>query len=194
VSEKRVIRPAPKRFEDFEVGDVLRSPQGRTVLDADNVWFTSLTQNTNQSHFNYAYAEGTRFGKPLVNSCLTLAIVTGLSVSLTSEHAVANLGWEEVRMPKPVFIGDTLWAETEVTEMRLSESNSETGIVSVRSRGVNQRGEVVIEFRRSFMVHTRAAQLEDDFPQADEPWGSDSDKQIGAEAPGSQEDEVDGLA
>lgn len=166
----RVIRPAPKRFEDFEVGDVLRSPQGRTVIDADNVWFTSLTQNTNQSHFNYAYAEGTRFGKPLVNSCLTLAIVTGLSVSLTSEHAVANLGWEEVRMPMPVFVGDTLWAETEVTATRRSDSNPDTGIVSVRSRGINQRREVVIEFRRSFMVHCRSAELVDDFPATEEPW------------------------
>lgn len=166
----RVIRPAPKRFEDFEVGDVLRSPQGRTVIDADNVWFTSLTQNTNQSHFNYAYAETTPFGKPLVNSCLTLALVTGLSVSLTSEHAVANLGWEEVRMPKPVFVGDTLWAETEVLGTRRSESKPDTGLISVRTRGINQRGEVVIEFRRTFMVHCRSAELADDFPATAEPW------------------------
>jgi itaconyl-CoA hydratase len=160
----RVSRPQPRRFEDFEVGEVLRSPQGRTITDADNVWFTCLTLNTNQSHFNYAYAERTRFGKPLVNSCLTLALVTGLTVSGTSEHAVANLGWEQVTMPKPVFVGDTLWAETEVLATRRSQSNPETGIVTVRSRGINQRGEVVIEFTRSFMVPSRAAEIEDDFP------------------------------
>ncbi len=163
-------RRAPKRFEDFEVGEILRSPHGRTLTETDNIWFTCLTLNANQSHFNVAYAEQTRFGQPLVNSCLTLALVTGLSVVGTSEHAVANLGWDEVRLPKPVFVGDTIWAETEVTACRHSASNPEVGIVSICTRGVNQRREVVIQFDRTFMVPGRAAEIVDDFPQTEEPW------------------------
>jgi acyl dehydratase len=103
-------------YEDFEVGDVYRSRLGRTVSETDNVWFTCLTLNTNQIHFNVPYAERTQFGRPLVNSLFTLALVHGLTVPDTSENAAANLGWREVRLPKPVFAGDTLWAETEVTD------------------------------------------------------------------------------
>lgn len=159
-----------KVLADFRVGQVFRSRLGRTITDADNVWFTCLTLNTNQSHFNRVYAEQTRFGRPLVNSCLTLALATGLSVADTSEHAVANLSWSDVQLPVPVFVGDTLWAETEVLELRPSRSNPAVGVVTVRTRGVNQWGEVVIKFDRKFMVHQEPRAVPSTFPTViDEP-------------------------
>ena len=162
---------AGRFYEDFEVGDVYRSRLGRTVTETDNVWFTCLTLNTNQIHFNVPYAERTQFKRPLVNSLFTLALVHGLTVPDTSENAAANLGWSEIRLPKPVFAGDTLWAETEVTNKRESRSNPDVGIVWVRSRGVNQRREVVIEFTRAFMVYKRdAPEASDLFPVTDEDW------------------------
>jgi itaconyl-CoA hydratase len=158
-------------YEDFEVGDVFRSRFGRTITEADNVWFTCLTMNTNQIHFNVAYAEKTRFGKPLVNSTFTLALITGMTVPDTSENAAANLGWTDIRLPSPVFAGDTLWAESEILEKRESRSDPSVGIVSMRCRGVNQRREVVIEFKRTFMVYKRdAPQAHDAFPGTDEDW------------------------
>ncbi len=166
---------AGKSLEDFHIGDVFRSRLGRTITEADNVWFTCLTMNTNQSHFNYVYAEQTRFGRPLVNSCLTLALITGLSVPDTSEDAVANLTWSDVQLPAPVFVGDTLWAETEVLEVKPSRSNQDVGIVTVRSRGINQRSETVITFVRKFMVTKKAAGLASVFPrEADDPRSSNA--------------------
>jgi acyl dehydratase len=156
-------------FEDLDVGDVFRSRLGRTITDVDNIWFTAITHNTNQIHFNTPFAERTRFGKRLVDSTFTLALVTGLSVPDTSENAVANLGWDDVRLPAPVFEGDTLWAESEILELRESRSNPQVGIVTMRTRGINQRGEVVIEFRRTFMLARRGAD-EPLFPATDEPW------------------------
>jgi itaconyl-CoA hydratase len=144
-------------LEDFEVGDVFRSRLGRTITDADNVWFTCLTMNTNQMHFNAAHAERTRFGRMLVNSCFTLALVTGLSVPDTSENAAANLAWTDISLPTPVYCGDTLFAESEILEVRESASNPSVGIVGMRTRGLNQHGETVIEFRRTFMVYRRSA-------------------------------------
>jgi acyl dehydratase len=142
-------------FEDFEVGDIYDHPLGRTILAADNTWFTLLTMNTHPVHFDAAYAARTEFGKPLVNSCLTLAIVTGQSVTDLSQNAVANLGWDEVRMPHPVFEGDTVYARSEVLEARASKSRPNAGIVRVRTTGVNQDGAVVLEFTRTFLVYKR---------------------------------------
>ena len=142
-------------FEDVEVGDVYRSRFGRTVTETDNVWFTCLTMNTNQIHFNAPYAERTQFGKPLVNSAFTLALITGMTVPDTSENAAANLSWTDITLPNPVFAGDTLWAESEILDKRESSSRPTVGIVSMRSRGINQRREVVIEFKRTFMVYKR---------------------------------------
>ena len=142
-------------YEDFAVGDVFKSRLGRTVTEVDNIWFTCLTLNTNQVHFNTPYAERTQFGKPLVNSAFTLALVTGMTVPDTSENAAANLQWTDIKLPKPVFAGDTLWAESEILELRESQSNPKVGIVTMRSRGINQRREVVIEFKRTFMVYKR---------------------------------------
>jgi itaconyl-CoA hydratase len=167
---------APKdwrgRFlEDFEVGDVFRSRLGRTVTETDNVWFTCLTMNTNQMHFNDVWAERTRFGKPLVNSCLTLALVVGLSVPDTSENAAANLAWTDIALPTPVYAGDTLWAESEILETRESRSNPSVGLVGMRTRGLNQRGETAIEFRRTFMVYKRdAPEAAPLFPEPVEGW------------------------
>lgn len=157
-------------YDDFSVGDVYRSRLGRTVLEADNVWFTNLTLNTNQLHFNAEHAARTEWKRPLVNSCFTLALVMGLSVADTSEAGAVNLGWEEVRLPAPVFAGDTLWAETEVLAKRESASRPGLGIVTVRTRGINQRREVVLEFRRSFLVPSRGVEV-DTFPSTEDEWG-----------------------
>ena len=158
-------------YEDLEIGDVHRSRLGRTISEADNVWFTCLTLNTNQIHFNVPYAERTQFGKPLVNSAFTLALVLGLTVPDTSENAAANLGWGKITLPNPVYVGDTLWAESEITERRESRSNPSVGIVSMRCRGINQRREVVIEFTRTFMVYKRSApEVADTFPHTDDDW------------------------
>lgn len=139
-------------YEDLGVGDVYRSRLGRTVTEADNIWFTCLTMNTNQIHFNSAFAETTRFGRLLVNSTFTLALVVGLTVADLTEAGGVNLGWTDITLPNPVFAGDTIWAESEVLEKRESRSNPSVGIVSVRCRGINQRREVVCEFRRTFMI------------------------------------------
>jgi itaconyl-CoA hydratase len=145
-------------YEDFEVGDVYEHPLGRTLLAADNSWFTLLTMNTNPVHFDANYAAQTEFGKPLVNSCLTLAIVTGQSVTDLSQNAPANLAWDEIRLPNPVFEGDTIYSRSEVLEIRESRSRPNVGIVRVKTTGLNQHGAVVIEFKRTFMVYKRGHQ------------------------------------
>ncbi len=140
-----------RTYEELEVGAIYRSRFGRTVLEADNVWFTLLTLNTNPIHFDARYAATTEWEKPLVDSTFTLALVTGLSVVDVSERAV-NLGWREVTLPAPVFAGDTIRAETEILSKRESRSRPGQGVVTVRTRGLNQRDEVVIEFERSVLV------------------------------------------
>ena len=142
-------------FEDFAVGDVYLHPLGRTILPADNVWFTCLTMNTNPIHFDAEYAAKTEFGKPLVNSCFTLALVTGQSVTDLTVNAVANLGWDSVKLPHPLFEGDTVRSKSEVLETRESKSRPNVGIVRVKTTGMNQRGEAVIEFTRTFMIWKR---------------------------------------
>ena len=140
-------------YEDFEVGDVYEHPLGRTITTEDNIWFTLLTQNTAPIHFDHHYAAQTEFGKPLVNSCLTLAIATGQSVVDISQNVMANLGWDEVRLPHPVFEGDTLYSQSEVLEKRESKSRDNVGIVTVRTTGFNQDGVEVITYRRTLMVY-----------------------------------------
>src|SRR5947209_7897542 len=135
-------------YEDFEVGDIYQHPLGRTIVAADNIWFTLLTQNTNPVHFDHAYASKTEFGKPLVNSAFTIALVTGQSVTDISQNAMANLGWDEVRLPNPLFEGDTLYSRSEVLEKRESKSRPTVGIVRVKTIGFTQEGTVVIEFKR----------------------------------------------
>ena len=158
-------------YEEFTVGDTYKHWPGRTITAADNTWFTLLTMNQHPLHFDEEYAKGTEFGKPLVNSALTLAIVAGMSVADVSQKAIANLGWTDIVMPAPVFNGDTLYAESTVLEKRESKSNQGVGIVTMRCRGINQRREVVIEYRRTFMVYKRGApQAERSFPGTDEDW------------------------
>jgi itaconyl-CoA hydratase len=142
-------------FEDFAVGDVYEHPLGRTILPADNVWFSCMTLNANPIHFDAEYAGRTEFKKPLVNSCLTLALVTGQSTIDLTMNAVANLSWDEVRMPNPLFEGDTVYSRSEVLDARESKSRPAAGIVQVKTTGINQHGATVIEFRRTFMVWKR---------------------------------------
>ena len=141
-------------FEDFQVGDVYRSSIGRTLLEADNTWMTLLTNNDNQIHFNAEYAKNTQFQRPLMNSLVTLAVVTGLTVPDISRNGI-NLGWDKVRLPRPVFAGDTLWSETEVVSARESQSDPCRGIVHIKTRGIQQEGVTVIEFERDVMVWKR---------------------------------------
>jgi acyl dehydratase len=146
-----------RTYDDFVVGDVYEHRPGRTITEADNVWFTLLTMNTHPLHFDQAYAAGTEFGRPLVNSCLTLAIVTGMSVSDVSQKAIANLGWNNVRLTAPVFVGDTIYAESEVLAKRLSKSRPDQGIVTVRTRGLKADGTVFMEFERNVLVPKASA-------------------------------------
>ena len=142
-------------FEDFEVGDVYEHPLGRTVTTTDNIWFTLLSQNTAPVHFDHNYASQTEFGKPLVDSTFTLALVTGQSVTDVSQNVFANRGWDEVRLPAPVFEGDTIYSSSEVLEKRESRSRPNIGIVTVRTTGYNQDGTTVIAFKRTLMVYRK---------------------------------------
>jgi acyl dehydratase len=155
---------AEGRFlEDFKVGEVSRSSIGRTITQADNIWFSLLTNNSNQIHFNADYAARTEFGRPLVNSVFTIGVVTGLMVPETSQNGFA-LGWDEVTLPNPLFEGDTLYADSEVLDVRLSRSRPGWGIVKVRQRGIKQDGTIVLVMTRSFMVPARAAAATRDGP------------------------------
>jgi itaconyl-CoA hydratase len=142
-------------FEDFVVGDVYEHPLGRTVLDTDNTWFTLLTQNTAAPHVDHHYAAQTEFGRPLVNSTFTFALVTGQTVTDISYNVIANLGWDEIRLPNPVFAGDTIYAQSEILATRPSGSRPEAGIVTLATTGFNQDGVVVLTFRRTVMVYRR---------------------------------------
>jgi itaconyl-CoA hydratase len=142
-------------FEDFSVGQVFQHPLGRTIYDADNAWFTLMTMNTNELHFNADFASRTEHHRELVNSGLTMAIALGISVSDISQNAVANLGWDEVRLLAPVFVGDTLYGESVITHVRESQSRSYAGIVSCFTRALNQEGVEVLTYRRSVMIYKR---------------------------------------
>ncbi|MCG8505089.1 MAG: MaoC family dehydratase [Sphingomonadales bacterium] len=148
-------------FEDFTVGDVYEHRPGRTITEADNTWFTLLTMNTHPLHFDHAYAAKSEFGKPLVVSSLTVSILLGMSVTDISQKAIANLGWENIRMTAPVFHGDTLYGESEVLEKRESKSRPTQGIVTVKSLAKNQDGVVVCEFVRKVLVPKRGHAVDD---------------------------------
>jgi len=153
-------------YEDFEIGDVYKHPLGRTISETDNTWFTLLSMNPNQLHFNREYGKRSEFGRRLVDSTLTFSIVTGMSVSDISLNVIANLGWDEVRLPHPLFIGDTLYADSTVLEKRGSKSRPNAGIVTFRSRGVNQDGKVVLSFKRTILVYKQGqARFDDLFPK-----------------------------
>ena len=161
VGEQRYRERFGRYYEDFTAGDVYEHRPGRTISEADNTWFTLLTMNKHPVHFDAEYAKHTEFGRPLVVSTLTLSVLVGMSVSDTSQKAIANLGWTDIKLPKPVFIGDTLTAESEVLSKRESKSRPDQGIVTIRTRGFNQRKELVCEFDRTMLVMRRGNSLEE---------------------------------
>jgi itaconyl-CoA hydratase len=155
VGERRYRETSGLYWEDFEPGDVYEHRPGRTVLDVDNVWFTLLTMNTQPAHFDAAYAARTEWRKLLVDSTLTLALLTGMSVRTVSAKVVANLGWDKVKATHPVFAGDTLYAHSKILHKRESKSRPTQGIVTVETRGVNQDGVEVMSFERTILVYRR---------------------------------------
>lgn len=155
VGENRYRETSGLYFEDFQEGCVFEHRPGRTVLDVDNVWFTLLTMNTQQLHFDQEYASHTEWKKMLVDSTFTLALVTGMSVRTVSAKVVANLGWDHVKASHPVFAGDTLYAESTVISKRESKSRPTQGIVTVHTRAVNQDGKEVISFDRTMLIYRR---------------------------------------
>ena len=148
-------------FEDFEIGHIYQHRPGRTISEVDNTWFTLLTMNTHPLHFDAEYAKASEFGKLLVNSAFTVSLVVGMSVSDVSQKAIANLGWKEIKLPAPVFVGDTLYAESEVLEKRESKSRPSAGIVTVRTWGKKSDGTVVCEFDRNMLIPKRGHGVED---------------------------------
>ena len=148
-------------FEDFEIGHIYEHRPGRTITQSDNTWFTLLTMNTHPLHFDEEYGKSTEFGKILVNSTFTVAVMVGMSVSDVSQKAIANLGWTDIVLPHPLFVGDTLYAESEVLEKRLSESRENCGIVTVKTTGTNQDGVVVASYKRSALIPTTGNAVDD---------------------------------
>jgi len=148
-------------FEEFTIGDVYEHRPGRTITETDNTWFTLLTMNNHPLHFDAVYAAKSEFGRPLVNSCLTLSIVVGMSVSDVSYKAIGNLGWNDIKLTAPVFAGDTLYAESEVIAKRESKSRPTQGIVTVKTRGLNQDDVEVISYERTVLVPKRGHAVED---------------------------------
>jgi acyl dehydratase len=152
--------PTGRYYEDFAVGDVYQHRPGRTITETDNIWFTLLTMNTHPLHFDNAYAEQSEFGKALVNSCLTLSMVVGMSVNDVSQKAVGNLGWDNIKLTKPVFVGDTIYAESTVISKRESAKRPTQGIVSVHTRGIKADGTVFMEFDRTVLIPKRGHGIE----------------------------------
>lgn len=161
ISPRRYRESFGRYFEDFVIGDLYEHRPGRTISEADNTWFTLLTMNTHPLHFDAEYGKASEFGRCIVASPLTLAIVVGMSVTDVSQKAIANLGWKEIRMPAPVFAGDTLYAESEVLEKRESKSRPTAGLVTVRTRGKKSDGTVVCDFERTILVAKRGHAVED---------------------------------
>ncbi len=161
VGEQRYRESFGRYLEDFRLGDVYEHRPGRTLSETDNTWFTLLTMNQHPLHFDREYAAKSEFGQVLVNSCLTLSIVTGMSVSDISQKTIANLGWDNVRLSGPVFIGDTLYAESEVTEIRASASRPNQGIVRVKTTGFKQERVEVISFDRAMLIPQRGYAVDD---------------------------------
>jgi itaconyl-CoA hydratase len=161
VAPGRYRESAGRYFEEFEVGHVYEHRPGRTLSEADNTWFSLLTMNQHPLHVDAAYGGASEFGRPLVNSCLTLAVVTGMSVSDVSQKTVANLGWDKVRLTAPVFAGDTIYAESEVIGKRASNSRAHHGIVTVRTTGKKADGTVFMTFERSALIPMRGHAVDD---------------------------------
>jgi itaconyl-CoA hydratase len=161
VGGNRLRESYGRYFEDFEVGAIYEHRPGRTITETDNTWFTLLTMNQHPLHFDVEYAKKSEFGRPLVNSCLTLSIVVGMTVSDISQKAIGNLGWTDIKLTAPVFTGDTLYAESEVLAKRESKSRPTQGIVTVRTIGKKQDGTEFISFERSILVPKQGHGVDD---------------------------------
>jgi itaconyl-CoA hydratase len=162
VGEGRYRESYGRYLEDFAVGDVYEHRPGRTITETDNTWFTLLTMNQHPLHFDREYGARSEFGQVLVNSCLTLSLITGMSVSDVSQKTIANLGWNDVKLTGPVFVGDTLYAESEVLSIRESRSRPHQGIVTIRTRGLKQDGSEVISFERAMLIPKRGHAVDDE--------------------------------
>ena len=152
---KRTIESFGRYYEEFFVNETYEHRPGRTISETDNTWFTLLTMNTHPLHFDHEYAKSSEFGQILVNSAFTVSLVVGMSVSDVSQKAIANLGWKEIKLPAPVFIGDTLYAESTVLEKRESKSRSTAGIVSISTTGKKSDGTIVCQFERTILIPKR---------------------------------------
>lgn len=161
VGEKRYRETFGRYYEDFNVGDTYEHRPGRTVTQTENIWFTLLTMNTHPMHFDEEYARASEFGRCIVCSPFTVALLVGMSVSDVSQKAIANLGWSDIKLTHPVFAGDTLYAESEVLEKRESASRPGAGIVTVKTIGVNQEGAVVCTFVRTMLIAKQGQSVED---------------------------------
>ena len=161
VGANRLRESYGRYFEDFAVGEIYEHRPGRTISEADNTWFTLLTMNQHPLHFDFAYAAKSEFGRPLVNSCLTLSIVVGMSVSDISQKAIGNLGWNDIKLTSPVFVGDTIYAESEVLAKRESASRPGQGLVTVRTIGKKGDGTRFMSFERTALIAKRGHGIED---------------------------------
>ena len=148
-------------YEEFEVGHKYEHRPGRTITETDNQWFTLLTMNTHPLHFDAEYAKASEFGQPLVNSTFTIAVIVGMTVTDVSQKAIANLGWDQISLTAPVFVGDTLYAESEVMAKRESKSRQNAGIVTVRTWGKKSDGTIVTEFDRKMLIPFQGHGVED---------------------------------
>jgi len=161
VGSQRYRESFGRYYEDFVAGDIYEHRPGRTITETDNIWFTLLTMNTHPLHFDNAYAAKSEFKQPLVNSCLTLSMVVGMSVSDVSQKAIGNLGWNDIRLTAPVFVGDTIYAESEVLSKRESVSRAGQGLVTVRTIGKKGDGTQFMSFERTVLVPKRGHGVED---------------------------------
>ncbi len=162
VGKNRYRESYGRYLEDFKVGDVYEHRPGRTISESDNTWFTLITMNQHPLHFDAAYAAKSEWKKPLVNSALTLSIVAGMSVSDVSQKAIANLGWDKIKLTAPVFVGDTIYAESEVLDVRESKSRPTQGIVTVKTTGKRADGEVFMTYERTVLVPKRGHGVDDE--------------------------------
>ena len=167
MSKNKEIEPGRYResygryYEDFVVGDVYEHRPGRTITQTDNIWFSLLTMNQHPLHIDEEFGKGTEFGKTLVLSPLTVSLMVGMSVSDISQKAIANLGWTDIVLPHPLYVGDTLYAESEVLEKRESKSRPNDGIVTVQTTGKNQDGTIVASYKRSALIPKKGHAVED---------------------------------
>jgi acyl dehydratase len=161
IGENRYRESFGRYYEDFVVGDIYEHRPGRTITQNENIWFTLLTMNTHPMHFDEEYAKHSEFGQCIVASPFTLALMVGMSVTDVSQKAIANLGWNDIRMTHPLFAGDTLYAASEVLGKRESASRPNAGIVTVRTTGTNQKGDVVCTFERIILVAKQGYDVEE---------------------------------